>query len=134
MTSFEYMPKTIKTRGNSLGKWKPVRDGLVSVGWKTPDTYGNEFAPLENIPAVYLLWGSRDFQEWVIGYAGMSTQLANRIASHSIRRKMGKSGFWVSCWFMPTPAGLLRQVEREIIFAFNPPWNIALRQKDEVTL
>ena len=112
-------------REATFSKYVPLRKSLVSDGWLTPNTYGNEFAHIENISAVYLFMLSRafDFDEALVAYVGMSTKLQQRISSHNILPLIDKPGFWVTRWFKPVPRADLRPTEARYIAQFNPPWN-----------
>jgi hypothetical protein len=99
---------------------------LAADGWLSPDTYSNDFADAENIPAVYMFLAIEmpDMDSFHIAYVGMSTQLANRWAKHPTLRKIKKSGCYVKRLFKPTPREKLREEERRYIQKFTPPWNI----------
>lgn len=103
-----------------------VRDMLFDDGWKTPNTYCNQFAPIEQIPAVYLfMLVSKDtYDEEIVAYVGMSRQLKTRLSNHPMKSALVMPNYWKMVWFKPTPVEDLRSVEAGYIRKFNPPWNI----------
>ncbi len=107
--------------------------GLVADGWKSPDTYGNDFASAGDFPAVYMFLAVDDWPEmrFHVAYIGMSTKLASRWAAHPTLRKIERKTEWVKRLFKPTPMELLRSEERRYIQTFAPPWNIIGRVAGE---
>lgn len=126
---------TITPLGNKLSGWpcaKGMADSLVKDGWLSPNTYDNHFAPLIDGPAVYLfqLIETYRHRRAVVAYVGMSTALSRRIASHNILPLLsGIDGYWPKVWFKPEEAKSLRKSEKALIRQFDPPWNIAGRQR-----
>lgn len=110
-------------------RWTASHDlslSLISDGWLSPNTYCNNFAPLEDIPAIYLftLFRSDDFKECLVAYVGMSTRLKQRISGHDVLTEVRQKGAWTKVWFKPTPHDDLRHEEASYITRFDPPWNI----------
>ena len=111
---------------------RSIRCLLAKDGWLTPDTYtSNMFAPLSKGAAVYLFlsYQKSDFDNALVSYVGQSTNLCQRLAAHEILRDLDQNNFWTMRWFRRTRHSLLRDVEREYIRRFNPPWNIIGRQR-----
>ena len=108
-----------------------LKGSLVADGWRTPDTYGNEFAPVPNSAGVYLFLHYSDelFHCAKVAYVGMSIDVDRRWAGHEILRSLSKHGRWTQRWFKPARASDLRHVEASYIVKFNPPWNIIGRQR-----
>ena len=111
-----------------------IRDRLISDGWLTPNTYGKEYGRAGDFPACYVFL-CVDSEELglpecgaLVGYVGMSKQLAVRWSGHPILREFPDI-FYVQKWFKPTPVDALREVERNLIHQFNPAWNIAGRRR-----
>jgi hypothetical protein len=103
---------------------------LSREGWLTPDSYSKEFSPLPQGPAVYLFALFRDdFTDCLVAYVGMSSNLQQRMSRHEVLAEIKKCAGFVKRWFRPTPAEILRVRERELIAAFDPPWNIIGRKK-----
>lgn len=99
---------------------------MIAEGWKTPNTYGNEYATIENEPAVYVFVAvdDYDFLRSFVGYAGMSVKLRQRLTGHPVKAELDDLGLYVTTWFKPTLASDLREFERACIQRFVPPWNI----------
>lgn len=114
------------TRNFPFVCFQSLQRDLVSEGWKTPNSYGSDFAPVKNIPGVYLFMvvDDYDFKRSFVGYVGMSVKLLQRVAGHPIKAELDALGLWVPIWFKPTPANGLRDFERTCIQRFDPPWNI----------
>lgn len=115
--------KTFKT-----GK---ISQSLMDDGWKTPDTYGNNFSPISQISAVYLflLVDRETFGRSLVAYVGMSTQLKTRMSGHEVLGALNIQGYWAMRWFKPTPVDALRSVELSYIKKYDPPWNISGRTR-----
>lgn len=121
------------TRESSIN-WadaQAIKKQLIVEGWKTPDTYGNEFEPAKNFPAVYLflLTNTDMFQDGLVAYVGMSKRLLSRWNSHNVLPVLNASQYWPQRWFKPVSVDLLRQVEAEYIQRFDPPWNVMGRRR-----
>ena len=119
-------------------QWKcaeQITDCLERDEWVSPNTYCNRFAPLRNVPAIYLfmLFRADDFKESLVAYVGMSTKLKQRIDSHDVLPIVQGHGFWTKVWFKPVAKSLLRQTEAEYIARFDPPWNIQGRVRGLVS-
>lgn len=115
-----------------FANWLPIRNCLIQGGWKTPNTYGNEFGEIDSFPAVYLFaavdlsfGGDRSEISGFVAYVGMSKRLADRLASHPIKAKLNKHEWFIQTWFMPEKEPLLRETERRFIRAFDPPFNLS---------
>lgn len=108
-----------------------VRPMLLKEGWRTPDTYSNDFEPITAIPAVYLflLVDQSDYLTEFVAYVGMSANLKQRMQRHETKPQIGKDGHWLMTWFKPTPEQSLREIEAKYIKRFNPPWNIIGRTR-----
>lgn len=120
----------------TLRDFKTLRDELVSDGWKSPDTYSNEFAEITNKPAVYLflLFNKWSFEKALVSYVGMSTKLRQRMAGHPILAETNTPDRYSMRWFKPVSACDLRLVESRYIAKFDPPWNIIGRPRGVVSL
>ncbi len=110
--------------------WELSRS-LPLDGWLTPDTYGKYFQKPTDISACYMFLCA-DVETIgfkgagaLVGYIGMSTQLATRWRGHEILREIPRDKFYTQRWFMPTPKENLRSTERKLIQKYNPPWNIS---------
>lgn len=108
-----------------------IRANLVEDGWRTPNTYCNLFAPITDISAVYLflMIDNKDFNRGLVAYVGMSQNLQQRLSGHQILSEIMETGHWVMKWFKPTEPDDLRDVEAKYIIHFDPPWNIAGKQR-----
>jgi hypothetical protein len=109
-----------------------IRDSLLDDGWKTPDTYTNDFEEIPASSAVYLFLAYRrgyDLREAFVAYVGMSKNAAARVAQHPIFSMVADDGFWPQRWFKPVAAGQLRNAERRYIIQFDQPYNIIGRQR-----
>lgn len=106
-----------------------MNDTLADDGWKSPDSYGNDFAEPGEISAVYLFMAVNmdDMTEFHVAYVGMSKRLASRWAKHPTLREIKKGDFYIKRLFKPTPEDKLRTIERHYIQKFDPPWNLAGR-------
>ena len=107
------------------------QSSMEADGWKTPDTYGREFAAFGSFSAVYLFnrMGICDDYSFVVAYVGMSTNLIQRMTGHPVLAEISADRIYVQRWFKPTPRDLLREVERHYIQKFNPPWNIVGKKR-----
>lgn len=112
----------------------PFRRQLRAEGWKTPDTYCNNFAEFSNEPAIYLflLYETWDYENAFVAYVGMSTQLKTRMSGHSVFSAIDQPGYWPMRWFKPTPKNDLRVKEAALIAETAPPWNIQGRKRGVV--
>jgi hypothetical protein len=122
----------IKFKSENLTyRFQDLTKGLLSRGWKTPDTYGGGFGSQEDFPAVYmfLLVERESYELSRPAYVGMSTRLSQRWTGHPILRDLERVEHWVQRWFLKTPAENLRAVESDLIRQLDPPWNIAGRQR-----
>jgi hypothetical protein len=117
--------------GLALKPWQPIRCEIEREGWRSPNAYCAAFDCLDDFPSVYLFSAidPMGFKRGVVGYVGMSKRLATRISGHPIRPLIEKTGLYVQTWFKPCPIDQLREVERELIKRFDPPWNIAGRNR-----
>lgn len=120
------------TRRKHFKKWGPLRADLVRDGWKTPDTYGGEFAEIPSEPGVYLLAvvdtslsdENPDISGFV-AYVGMSRNLIKRLTCHPVRAKLNKLDLYCQAWFKPEQELELRETERKFIRAYDPPFNLS---------
>lgn len=110
---------------------KRLQSCLFEDGWRTPNTYGNDFAMPEREPGVYLFLMGRDlwFHDGLVAYVGMSRNLVQRLSAHPTRAEIDSAAAWVSTWFKTVPVCDLRNVERQYIRQFDPPWNIIGRKR-----
>ena len=108
-----------------------LRLDLVREGWRTPDTYSNDFAQITNRSAVYLflLINQDGYDKAMVAYVGMSTKLLQRLTGHSILAEIDTPGYWPMRWFKPVAAKDLRSVEAKYITQFDPPWNVIGRPR-----
>ncbi len=108
---------------------RTTKDNLVCDGWCSPDTYDSFFKPITDGPAVYLfmLHKMETFNEVIIAYVGMSTTLRQRLRGHNILPELSRPGYWPMRWFKPIEKQKLRDIERQYIHKFDPPWNIVGR-------
>lgn len=104
---------------------------LFLNGWRSPDTYDPEFAPLPNAPAVYCvaavqLYPSMDRPlNFEVAYVGMSMNVANRLdRNHAAMLRIEEEDLWPQRFFkLCDPAGL-RSLERRLIRFYQPRLNI----------
>ena len=120
-----------------MNVWTGARDvkmELVSDGWVSPDTYDKFFKPVISGPAVYLflLTEMDTFDRALIAYVGMSKRLNQRLLGHEVLAQIERPGYWPMRWFKPVPAAELRDIERNYIKKFDPPWNIIGRPRGVV--
>lgn len=109
---------------------REVRERLVDDGWRTPNTYGNEFADIADFSAVYLfLLVDEDFSRSLVAYVGMSKSLEKRMIGHSIMADLKNQDGWPMTWFKRVNVPALRRVEASYIKKFDPPWNLAGRKR-----
>lgn len=110
---------------------KALHDSLISDGWVSPDTYSTFYAPIENIPAVYLFMvhGPDGYDSALIAYVGMSTNLRQRMSGHEIHAMIDQPRYWTMRWFKEVKRENLRATEGEYIAKFDPPWNIVGRSR-----
>ena len=108
---------------------------LESDGWKSPDTYCNHFAEPSAISSLYLFMMIKTecFDEALVAYVGMSTNLEKRWNGHEILTQITKPGVFIKRWFKPTPVDKLRSTEKSYIHQFNPPWNVIGRPRGLIT-
>ena len=113
-------------RGFPFGCNLALQKDLQSEGWLTPNSYGRDYAPVENKPGVYLfvVVDDYDYRRSFVGYAGMSSKLLQRITGHPVKAELDDLGLYVATYFKLTPACDLRDFERVCIRRFVPPWNI----------
>ena len=104
-----------------------LRKGLISDGWRTPDTYCKQFADIDAFPAVYLFLSTIDdaFEKSFVAYVGMSTNLRQRMAGHEVLSDLAGRGYHSMRWFKRISKADLRRVEASYIQKFCPPWNIS---------
>ena len=103
-------------------------DIFIKDGWKTPDTYTNSYSQLPKKSGVYIFL-RRDIdqkKEDKILYVGMSISISKRIESHNIIPLI-KDFFQI--WFKEYPKEQIREIERELIKKYNPPFNIIGRER-----
>ena len=107
-----------------------VLSELVSLGWKTQDTYkSSEFLPLIDGAAVYAIFAyshdafSCDYFEPKLAYIGQSENLKSRIMGHEIVSELRSGGFFVAVYFLQQEVENLRKHEAELIFRYSPPFN-----------
>lgn len=114
-----------------------LKRNLISQGWHTPDTYGNEYESPKNQSAVYLFllhgWVDdedfHDFGKAIVAYVGMSARLKQRWQTHNVLRDLRASGRYIQRWFQPVPKVDLRERELILIKEYEPPWNIQGRKR-----
>lgn len=114
-----------------------LREELKADGWKTPDTYTNDFEEIPDGPAVYLFmlyerhasW-AQDYARALIGYVGMARRLERRLTAHPVLAELYEiEGLWPQRWFKRITSARLRETERLYIHRFDPPWNIIGRPR-----
>lgn len=117
-----------KRKTTQLGR---LQAALVEDGWRTPNSYGKDFAVLPRESGVYLFLVGRDFwfEEGLVAYVGMSRNLVQRLTAHPTKSEIDRAAAWVLTWFKTVPAGDIRSVERQYIQQFDPPWNIVGRRR-----
>lgn len=114
-------------------------EGIIfdTQGWKTPNSYSNDFAPLPRSSGVYVILRpvqikNRKNPSGVgiihhVLYIGMSINIAQRISQHTIKRELNRRGDYVQIWFQRVPKHRLRTRERRLIKRYNPPYNLQHR-------
>ena len=120
----------IKALGLKGENWYELQERLIKDGWKSPNTYGGEFGVVPCSAGVYLFtitdmsyskpmkWGG------LVAYVGMSKNLSKRVSAHPTKRKIDKLDLSLKVWFLPACADQIRDLERDLIRRFNPPWNL----------
>lgn len=118
---------------------KPLTNELVAAGWRTPDTYANDYGKPGDFPAVYLFAlfdrsgeSTERYSKCLVAYVGMSTRLKRRWDTHNILPELEESEHWPMRWFRRMDRAALRETERALIHRFNPPWNIVGRRRGVV--
>ena len=106
-------------------------------GWRTPHSYSNDFAPLPNSACVYVFLRPHSVKSkntpsgyaivHELLYVGMSTNLAQRMAAHDLKRSFDRQRDYVQVWFKRCPKDQLRTRERRLIQKLNPPYNLQHR-------
>jgi hypothetical protein len=116
---------------------QPFKRGLFGDGWRTPNSYGCEFAEAKNWPAVYLFLmhakekdtNFPDFDKAIVAYVGMSRRLKMRWKNHSVLNELDATDHYIQRWFFRVDKNDLREIEAELIRRFDPPWNIQGRPR-----
>ena len=108
-------------------KYVKIKQSLIGDGWKSPDTYDSYFAPIKQISAVYLflLLDSDTYDNAIVAYVGMTTQLKTRMSGHEMIGALDIKGYWPMRWFKPIAGDDLRDTESHYIKKYDPPWNIS---------
>lgn len=103
-----------------------LKRDLIGRGWKTPDTYGNEFAPVPKGHGIYLFLIHRlhEYDICCAAYVGMSKQIMKRWQAHNILKRLHADGYYTQRWFLSVPMAALAQEERKYIREFDPALNI----------
>lgn len=116
--------------GLAAKSWLELSDELAAEGWKTPNSYGGDFAVVPETSGVYLFAlvdvgvSVSDHATGLVGYVGMSKNLLKRVSAHPTKRKIEKLGVYIRVYFLTAPADEIRDLERDLIRRFNPAWNL----------
>jgi hypothetical protein len=115
-------------------EWTVLGNELVADGWKTPHSYANHFADIEDIPAVYMfvLIDTPFYELALPAYVGMSTRLLQRVSRHPMKAQIQTPDALTQTWFKPAPKCDLRRIEADYIKKYDPKWNIVGRRRGEV--
>lgn len=97
---------------------------LLGEEWKTPNTYGRDFEPLGNFPAVYAIASFDEKYNCRIAYIGMSAKIAKRFNNHHALEHVRQKSAYYQIWFKPVAAEDLRKEERRLIQEYDPPLNL----------
>ena len=132
LNTYKRINKNCKLRSLGLTpeNLEELEKQLIKEKWKSPDTYNREFSPLPTESGVYLftLIDLFDYKSnprvGLVAYVGMSKNILKRISSHPTKRKIEKLNLYTKTWFLPYPEEETRNLERELIRRFNPPWNL----------
>ena len=110
-------------------------DQFVSNGWRTPDTYvSDEFECIPDASGIYILVAT-NFDRFScpiperVAYVGQATRLVFRLRGHPVCRSLCGPRCHVSRWFKCFPLNQLRDVERQYIRLFDPPYNLQGRKR-----
>jgi len=117
-----------------MAKSIPTWMQLSEAGWQTPDTYSGAYALIPDTSGVYLLecFKYEDYEQKLIGvcYVGQARSLLRRLSKHEILQKLRcEYEFYVRRWFRLVPIDKLREIERQFIKFYNPPFNILGRRR-----
>lgn len=125
------IPKICATAGFLTVDYQSIRRDLAREGWKSPQSYCNDFDSPGDFSAVYLflLVDRERFLKARPAYVGMSSRLAQRLAGHPVMAELSGVGPWVQQWFVRVPRADLRAVEAAHIKRFDPPWNVIGRKR-----
>lgn len=114
-----------------MPKNKPVYvSDILGAGWKTPDTYCNDFAVIGDFSAVYAIvlfdddWLFKSGLRFKIAYIGMSKRLSRRFANHHALRMVKETERYYQTWFKHVHPDALRVEERNLIRKYDPPLNL----------
>jgi excinuclease UvrABC nuclease subunit len=97
------------------------------VGWKTPNTYDEDFSSPPPRSGVYMLVGLNDdeFKCRELLYIGSAKSLAIRYEKHEVRRVLQNIYKRVEFWFHEVD--LYRNREKELIKKYQPKFNTQWR-------
>ena len=115
-------------------KWRSsisLTKKLSEDGWRSPDSYSNDYKSLIDGPAVYLfmLYETETYRKAFVAYVGMSANLKIRMQGHNILPMLRQEGYWVKRWFKQVNEVELRKVEADLIASISPPWNVQGRTR-----
>jgi hypothetical protein len=117
---------------------------IIESGWRSPDCYSRDYAPIPASAGVYLftmtkfVWReSRSMPEVV--YAGKSTNLLQRLSHHDVFPLISEQlpdycletgiHYMLQRWFLPLDKRLIGQAEINLIRKHNPAFNLQHRLK-----
>ena len=108
--------------------WTTINNSLEEIGWLTPNSYGRDFCSPLPCPALYI-FSRLDYQaqKGRAMYVGQTKNLRNRWARHQILPHIEATcgpWIWVIKYFIPWDKSRLREDEKFLIAALNPPFNI----------
>jgi excinuclease UvrABC nuclease subunit len=111
-------------------KYSHLAAGFNPEEWFSPETYKDNFAPLPFGPGIYLFcqidWNPKPVIFRPL-YVGMSRNIALRCRGHEIKSLLPDDEY-IRTYFQPHNENL-REIERQYIRAYNPPFNIIHRPR-----
>lgn len=96
--------------------------------WFTPHTYNRNYKKIPESAGVYLILGCQDvfdMHKREVVYIGSSKNLAQRYRVHDTIPKIRLKYRWIFFYFKETEDYI--SFEKELIFKFNPKFNIKYR-------
>jgi excinuclease UvrABC nuclease subunit len=117
---------------------------LVQDGWRTPDSYSNDFEPLPPSPGVYLISLIKFIRNQSsttpqVLYVGKSTNLIERLSNHEVVAEIRDQvppycletgiNYSIQRWFKNLDLTLIGAAEIELIKQYHPAFNLQHRVK-----